>query len=140
MTMPQDRQHDKAPDDQNRFEAGPASVVRLSSRMIFLKLRVMTGVGLAQPIRNPLNRLKPQKRAENDERRKQQRADRVDVIHGIERDPALQARRLVAQPRGHPRMRALMHAQGKKQQNELKDCNEKAVWLQRDTPRTGNSG
>lgn len=34
-----------------RFEAGPATVVKLSSRMIFLKLRVFTGTGFAQPIR-----------------------------------------------------------------------------------------
>ena len=43
----------------NRFDTGPASVTRLSSRRIFAKFRVITGVGLAQPIRIPLNMLNP---------------------------------------------------------------------------------
>ena len=34
-------------------------MVRLSSRTIFWKLRVITGVGFAQPIRNPLKKLNP---------------------------------------------------------------------------------
>src|SRR6185437_4367967 len=43
----------------SRFDTGPASVVRLSSRRIFLKLRVITGVGLAQPTSRPLKKLNP---------------------------------------------------------------------------------
>ncbi len=49
----------KAIATSKRFENGPASVTRLSSRLIFLNLRVMTGVGLAQPMRNPLKKLNP---------------------------------------------------------------------------------
>lgn len=43
----------------SRFDAGPARVTRLSSRRIFHKLRVITGVGFAQPIKTPLNMLMP---------------------------------------------------------------------------------
>ena len=36
-----------------RLLAGPASVVRMSSRLTFLKLRRVTGQGLAQPMSAP---------------------------------------------------------------------------------------
>ncbi len=49
----------KASSTSTRFDTGPASVVRLSSRTILRKLRVITGVGLAQPTRNPLKKLNP---------------------------------------------------------------------------------
>ena len=45
----------------SRLETGPARVVRLSSRTILRKLRVMTGVGLAQPTNMPPKKLKPMK-------------------------------------------------------------------------------
>ena len=51
----------KAASTRIRFETGPASVVRLSSRTILRKLRVITGVGLAQPTRKPLKKLNPMK-------------------------------------------------------------------------------
>ncbi len=51
----------KAASTSSRFETGPASVVRLSSRTILRKLRVMTGVGLAQPTSMPLKKLSPMK-------------------------------------------------------------------------------
>ena len=49
----------KARSARSRFEAGPASVVMLSSRVILRKLRVVTGVGLAQPTMSPLKKVKP---------------------------------------------------------------------------------
>ena len=61
-----------------RFEKGPASVVRLSSRMIFLKLRVMTGVGRAQPMRHE-GKMEADERAEDDESGKQKGPDGIDV-------------------------------------------------------------
>ena len=51
----------KATSTISRLEAGPARVVRLSSRTILRKLRVMTGVGLAQPTNMPLKKLSPMK-------------------------------------------------------------------------------
>ena len=42
-----------------RFDAGPARVVRLSSRTILRKFRVITGVGFAQPTSMPLKNVNP---------------------------------------------------------------------------------
>ena len=62
----------------------------------------------------------------DDERGKQQSADGVYVIHGIERDAALEAGGLVAEARGHPGMGTLVEAERKQQQNKLEYSNKQA--------------
>ena len=57
------------------------------------------------------------------------------MVHGVQRDPALHSRRLVAKPRGHPRVRALMKTERKKHQDELKDGNKKCTRLQTASPK-----
>ena len=80
------------------------------------------------------------KRAEDDERGKEQGADGVHVVHGVEGDAALQAGGLVAEARGHPGMGALVNTERKQQQNEFKDGNEKGAGLQAESPESRVSG
>ena len=57
--------------------------------------------------------------------------------HGVERDAPQHAGGLVAQPRGHPGVRALMHAERKKKQDELEDGDDEGAGLQTNSPRAG---
>jgi hypothetical protein len=56
------------------------------------------------------------------------------VVHGIQRHTTLQARRLIAQPRSHPGMRALMKAQRKDEQDKFENGDDKTTRLQRSAP------
>ncbi len=90
---------------------GPASVVRISSRTKFLKLRVFTGVGLAQPISGMRVTI----------------ATRGSMIvptgsiclMRVERNAAQHACRLVAQPRSHPSMCRLVQAEREQQHHKF---------------------
>ena len=119
---------------KSRFEAGPARVTRFSSRTILRKLRVMTGRGLGPAHQHSAEQAEPEERPEDHEGRKQQRADGVDVVHGVERDAAFEAGGLIAQQRRRPGMRALMKAQRKDEQNELENGNEEGGGLQTNAP------
>ena len=55
--------------------------------------------------------------------RQDERAECIDVVHGVERDAALHAGGLIAKPGCHPGVRALMEAQGKNEQHKLKNSN-----------------
>jgi hypothetical protein len=60
------------------------------------------------------------------------------MVHRVERDAALQAGRLVAQPRGHPSVRALMHAKRKDENDEFEYRFDEVRLLQKDSPLAGN--
>ena len=109
-----DQKHDRSRHASSRFETGPASVIMFSSRRIFVKLRVITGVGLAQPIRIPLKSVKPMSGPKMMSGGNDEGANRIDVVDGIQSHPALQPRRLIAQPRSHPCMGALVHSSARR--------------------------
>ena len=93
---------------------GPATAVRMSSVPEFLKLRVSTGVGLAQP--------KGGKAQDNKHQcRKDDGPEGIDVDDGIQRNPAQHLGRGIAQPVGHPGVRRLVHADGEQQHHDLKE-------------------
>ena len=72
----------------------------------------------------------PDERAKDHERGKEQGADRIHVIHGVEGDTTLQTSRLVAKPRSHPGMCALMHAERENEDHELELRFDKVGLLQ----------
>ncbi len=118
----------------SRFEMGPASVTRFSSRRILAKLRLMTGVGFAQPIRMPLKRVKPMNGPKMMMAGKMRRAHRVNVGHRVQSHSALHSCGLIPKARGHPGVRALMDAQREDEQNKFKDRNCKLGRLHRTLP------
>jgi hypothetical protein len=56
------------------------------------------------------------------------------MIHGVQRDAALKASGLIAQTRGHPGMRTLMHTERKDEDNEFKYRFNQVSLLQKDSP------
>ena len=116
-----------------RFEIGPASVVRLSSRTIFLKLRVMTGRGLG-PANEHEGNAEADEWTKDHHGGKKQRTDGIDVGQRVERDAPLEPGRLIAESRSHPGMCALMKTERKKQQNKLENGNDEAFGLQWTSP------
>ena len=79
-------------------------------------------------------KVEPDEGSEDDQRGKEQGADGVHVVHGVERDSPHQAGSLVAQPRGHPGVGALMHAEREEEQDELEDGNNEAAGCQTKSP------
>ena len=99
----------------------------------------MTGVGLAQPIRIPLNKVKPMSGPKMMMAGMMRVPDRIDVVDGIEGNAALQARGLVAQPRSHPGMGTLMHAKRKDEQNKLEHSDREFGRLHQTLPGFGKA-
>jgi hypothetical protein len=62
------------------------------------------------------------------------------VDHGVERDAPQHASGLIAQPGGHPGVGALMHAERKDKQNELKYRFDQVGLLQTNSPVAENLG
>ena len=56
---------------------------------------------------------------EDEQDRQQDRADGVDVPHGVEADAAFEAGSVIAEAGGHPGVGALMHGEREKQDDEL---------------------
>ena len=121
----------------SRFDTGPARVTMFSSRRILAKLRLMTGVGFAQPIRIPLKRVKPMNGPKMMMAGMMRVPTDVDVVDGVQGDAALHSCGLVAEPRRHPGVRALVHAQREDEQNKLEDCNCKFGRLHQTLPGFG---
>ena len=95
----------------------------------------MTGVGLAQPMRNPLKKLNPINGPKMARAGIQQSSDGIDVVDGVERDAALQAGRLVAEAGGHPGVGALVKTEREKEQDKLEYGNNECSGLQGNTPK-----
>ncbi len=98
---------------------GPATAVRMSSRITFLKFRVSTGVGLAQP-----NGGKPRTIRIKGH---QNCAERIDVDDRIQRNTPEHLGGRVAQAVGHPGVRRFVHANGEQQDD---DFEEDIDWIQ----------
>jgi hypothetical protein len=62
------------------------------------------------------------------------------MVHGVERDAPHLAGSLIAQAAGHPGVRALMHTQREKEQNELEDGDDKRAGLQTKLHEPEDSG
>lgn len=75
--------------------------------------------------------------AEDYERGKDEGAEDIDVVDGVEGDAAHHAGGLVAQAGGGPGMGALVNAERKKEQDELKDGNDEGAGLQTNSPWGG---
>ena len=74
--------------------------------------------------------------------RKDHRADEIRMHQRVERHPAEQPRRRIAQPIGRPRMRAFVHGQGKQQNDESDEdlserrCRARSVQVTADSRKT----
>ena len=77
------------------------------------------------PDERPAKQAKADQRSKDHDCGQQQGADGVDMVHGVERDAALKAGRLIAQAGSCPGVRALVDAQREDQDNELKQSLEK---------------
>ena len=82
---------------RTRFESGPAAATIASPVRPPSRLSGLTGVGLAQPKPKP-------PRADDERQRQQDAAERVEVGDRVERQPAEQLGRAVAQPVGRQRV------------------------------------
>jgi hypothetical protein len=98
------------------------------------------GSGFGPANQHAAEKVEPDEGAEDDQGWKEECADGVHVVHGVERDAAHLAGGLVAEAGGHPGVGALMHAEREEEQDELEDGNEESARLQTKTPRLENSG
>ncbi len=94
----------------------------------------MTGVGLAQPMRNPLKKLNPINGPKMASAGNEQGSDGIDMVDGVEGDAALEAGGLVAEAGGHPGVGALVKTEREKEQDELEDGNNEGSGLQGSAP------
>lgn len=123
-------QHNEGPQDQHqvRNRAGQRDQVLIADNLAEVAGNDRSGLGPSH--QHAAEHAQSKKRSEDHDGGKEQSPDKVHVVHGVEGYAALQAGGLVSQPRGHPRMRALVKAQRKNEQDKFEDGNDKAAGLQ----------
>ncbi len=87
--------------------------------------------GLGPAHQHSTEKAETDQRPEDHQCRKEQSAHGIDVVHRVERHPPLHARRLVAQQRCRPGMRAFMDAQRKDKHNKLEQSLNEICRLQK---------
>ena len=118
--------------DQVRCRPGQRHQVFIANDLAEVARDHRRGLGPAH--QHAAKQAQPEERSEDHQRGKEQCPDRIHVIHRVQRDAPFQAGRLVTQPRGHPRVRALVKAQREEEQHKLENGNDEACRLQSKTP------